>query len=339
MSKKGIVLLNLGSPDSPTPEALQRYLAEFLMDKRVLDIPYLFRYFLVFRRIIPKRARYSAENYARIWTQKGSPLIHHTRTVAEKLEYEAGCPVFWAMRYGSPSVFSVLSEIQLHHRYAITELVVIPMYPHYAMASYETAVVSIKDTLKQLKWEIPLRIIPPFYNHPNYISALASSARPYLKEEFDHLLVSYHGVPERHLRKTDPTRKHCLQKTNCCETSSSAHATCYRHHVIQTTEALTKACQIDKTRYTMAFQSRFGKAPWIRPFTDEKIIELAQNGVKKLLVICPGFVSDCLETLEEIAIRGKELFLENGGSEFHLIPCLNGHPKWIEALKILIEEA
>jgi len=235
------------------------------------------------------------------------------------------------MRYGNPTAKAALDE--LHKRNpSIEEVIAIPMYPHYAMSSFETAVENVREVHQKYKYTFKLDFIKPYYNNPYYIHALSESIRPYLDKEYDHILFSYHGIPERHLEKTDPTSSHCLKSVTCCENPSEAHATCYRHQAYTTTRLVKEKLHIPDNKYSIAFQSRLGKDPWLKPYTDIRLEQLPGQGVKKLLVVCPAFVSDCLETLEEIAIRGKEIFVEAGGTDYEQIPCLNVHPEWINAL-------
>jgi len=210
------------------------------------------------------------------------------------------------------------------------------LFPHYAMSSFETAVVRVKELAARLAPEMDLTIAAPFYRDPDYIASLVASASDYLQSGYDHLLFSFHGLPERHLLKSDPTRHHCLQSPNCCETSSIAHDTCYRAQCFATVRAFVEQTGIPSSKFSVSFQSRLGRDPWLKPYTDHELQRLAQSGVKKLLVMCPAFVSDCLETLEEIAMRGRETFLEAGGETFALIPCLNEHPRWLEALEKMV---
>jgi ferrochelatase len=205
------------------------------------------------------------------------------------------------------------------------------------MSSFETAVERVKEVAAAFSPGMRITVQPPFYSDADYIQALVASATPYLEKGFDHLLFSYHGVPERQIKKSDPTGCHCLATASCCETPSPAHATCYRHQCFRTTAEFVKRANIPANKYSVSFQSRLGGHPWLKPYTDFEIPRLVQNGVKRMLVICPSFVSDCLETLEEIGIRGRESFLEAGGSDFALIPCLNEHPLWIDALKAMLE--
>lgn len=329
-NSRGILLVNLGSPDSPSVKDVRRYLGEFLMDERVLDAPYLVRKGIVSLIIKPFRSSRSAEAYQSIWWDEGSPLIVISRRVQDALQKTVDMPVELGMSYGNPSIPAAVRAILDH---GIDELLLIPMYPHYAMSTYETAVVAVQRAMEKAGATIPLTVRPPYYDHPAYIQALAASVKDYVDSDYDHLLFSYHGLPERHLRKTDPTGSHCLSAANCCTTPSVAHKTCYRAQVYATTEALAETASIPKGKYSVAFQSRLGRDKWLEPATTNVITELAAKGVKRLLVICPAFVSDCLETLEEIGMRGQETFVEAGGEELKLIPCLNDHPVWIEALR------
>jgi ferrochelatase len=331
--RRGILLVNLGSPDSPSVKDVRRYLGEFLMDGRVLDVPRLLRRAIVSLVIQPFRSARSAKAYQSIWWDEGSPLIVISRRVQESLQAVVDVPVELGMSYGNPSIEYAVRSLADKTDHQIEELFLIPLYPHYAMSTYETVVVAVQRALLKLGASIPLIIQPPFYNHPLYIQALVASAKDQLSKDYDHLLFSYHGLPERHLRKTDPTGSHCLRSEDCCSAASVAHKTCYRAQVLATTEAMAKAASIPREKYSVAFQSRLGRDKWLKPSTADVLAELAAQGKRKLLVICPAFVSDCLETLEEIGIRGRETFLRSGGEQFGLIPCLNDHPLWIDALR------
>ena len=334
MKKQGVLLVNLGSPDSPTVPDVRRYLREFLMDGRVIDAPWPIRFGIVNFAILPTRPKESAKAYASIWTEKGSPLILTSRAVQRKLQAQVSIPVELGMRYQNPSIKHAVNELNYQ---CVEEILVIPLFPHYAMSSYETAFVRVQEVVAELAPHIDVRVQPPYYNDPNYISALVDSAEEYLEAGFDHLLFSYHGVPERHLHKSDPTKCHCLKVKNCCETPSPAHATCYRAQCFQTTKLFAEQASLPRGKYSIAFQSRLGRDPWLTPYTDAEIERLAREGKRKLLVICPAFVSDCLETIEEIGERGRETFIHAGGKEFSLIPCLNEHPGWIETLRLQVE--
>src|SRR5665647_446502 len=328
--KKGILLMNLGSPDSTKVPDVRKYLNEFLMDERVIDIPWLLRALLVRGIIVPFRAPKSAEAYKTIWTDEGSPLIVNTIHLQKALQQEIEEPVEIAMRYGNPTpeaAFDALLKINP----LMEEVIILPLYPHYAMSSYETGVEYAKEIHKKKKYPFKLNFIDPFYRDVDYLKALSESIRPFLNVPYNHVLFSYHGIPERHIRKSDVTGCHCLKIENCCEVDSPAHSHCYRHQIITTTKLVVEQLQIPSNKYSISFQSRLGKG-WLTPFTDIRLKEMPGEGIKNLLIVCPAFVSDCLETLEEIAMRGKEIFLEAGGESFTMIPCLNNHPLWIKAV-------
>ena len=335
MSQPGVLLVNLGSPDSPSVGDVRNYLREFLMDERVLDMPSLIRLGIVHLGILPNRAKQSAEAYQKIWTSEGSPLVVMSLKVCAALNARTGLPIQLGMRYRSPSIECAIERLRTH---GVTDLFLIPLFPHYAMSSYETAVERVRRILMQSVPEMALNVMPPFYDHPDYISALAGSAAEYLDREFDHLLFSFHGLPERHLRKIKPANSHCLIDSNCCAQPSPIHDRCYRAQCFKTVEAFAEVAGLPKMKFSVAFQSRLGREPWLKPYTDHMIARLGARGVKKLLVICPAFVTDCLETLEEIGIRGRETFCQAGGEELTLIPCLNEHPLWIAALEKMIND-
>ena len=259
-----------------------------------------------------------------------------SRRLAAGLQAGLAAPVSLAMRYGNPSIEVWLRELL---RQGIDALLLVPLFPHYAMSTTQSVVEETQAVLKRLRPGLPLAVLPPFYADARYIVALAASAQPYLDQGHDHLLFSYHGLPERHLRKTDPTGEHCLRRADCCATPSPAHATCYRHQVLRTTELVVQALGVPADRYSVSFQSRLGRDQWLQPATAGELERLAQAGVRRLLVICPAFVVDCLETLEEIGVAGRETFLAAGGESFTLIPALNDQPQWVAALGELIGAA
>jgi ferrochelatase len=334
MTKSGVLLVNLGSPDSPSVPDVRRYLREFLMDGRVLDAPWPIRFFIVNCCILPSRPKHSAEAYEKIWTEKGSPLVVMGRKVQFLLQERLDIPVELAMRYQNPSIRAAILELREQN---VRDLLVIPMFPHYAMSSFETAVERVKEVARRLAPEMNVRIAAPYYADAQYIAALVSSAAPELARPVDHLLFSFHGLPERHLRKSDPTCNHCLKVKNCCEVPGIAHQTCYRAQCMATVRAFVRETHV--SNYSVAFQSRLGRDPWLAPHTEDELKRLASSGVKRLCVICPAFVADCLETIEEIGMRGREIFLAAGGRDYRLIPCLNDHPLWIEALHGMISRA
>lgn len=331
MNKKGILLVNLGSPDSPSVPDVKKYLAEFLMDERVIDVPYWLRSFIVKGIILNFRPKKSAHAYNTIWTEEGSPLIVISQKVRDKVRDKVSVPVTLGMRYGNPSIESAIDELMSHE--GMEEIYLIPLYPHYAMSSYETVVVKAEEVIKEKYPKLRLKVKEAFFDQEEYILTLAETMKESLMGvDYDHVLFSYHGLPVRHLRKTDPTKAHCAKVENCCQSDSEAHKTCYKHQVIRTTELIADYFNIPLAKYSFAFQSRLGSDKWIEPYTEPEVERLARSGVKNLLVVCPAFVSDCLETIEEIGMGVKETFIENGGENFTLIPCMNDHDAWINTL-------
>jgi ferrochelatase len=326
---QAILLVNLGSPDSPAVPDVRRYLNEFLMDGRVIDSPWLVRRFVV-GMILINRPKESAHAYEKVWTKEGSPLVAISRRVQELLQRRVSVPVALAMRYQNPSIESAVKNLAAQ---GATEVLLIPQFPHYAMSSYETAVVRVNEVAKKFAPRMKIAVQPPYGDAPDYIAALAASAADFLKRDFDHLLFSFHGIPERHVKKSDPTGCHCLRVENCCEVASPAHATCYRAQCFQTAKLFVAKADVPAGKWSVSFQSRLGKDPWLKPYTDYELPRLATEGKKRMLVICPAFVSDCLETIEEIGMRGAEEFASGGGQEFTRIPCMNEHPAWIDALE------
>jgi ferrochelatase len=326
---KGILLVNLGSPDSPSVPDVRRYLNDFLMDGRVIDVAWPLRRFIV-GMILIMRPKESGHAYEKIWTKDGSPLVVTSKHVQAALQKRVSVPVELAMRYQSPSIKFAVKNLAAK---GANDILLIPLFPHYAMSSYESAVVRVREVAAKFVPQIKITVQPPYYDAPDYIAALVASAADFLKQDYDHLLFSYHGIPERHLRKSDPTGGHCLQVESCCEVASAAHVTCYRAQCFATTAAFVKLAGVPKEKYSISFQSRLGKDPWLKPYTDYELPRLAQEGKKRMLVICPAFVSDCLETIEEIGMRGCEQFMVASGKEFTRIPCLNEHPLWITALE------
>jgi ferrochelatase len=250
------------------------------------------------------------------------------------LQERVTVPVALAMRYQNPSIPDAVLGLA---EQKIDEVLLIPLFPHYAMSSYETAVERVKRVAAKLAPQMLIKVQPPYGDSPDYIAALTASAANYLEAGYDHLLFSFHGVPERHLKKSDPTGRHCLAVPNCCEGVHPAHATCYRAQCLKTVAAFVKQAGVRAGQFSVSFQSRLGSDPWLKPYTDFELVELPKRGVKNLLVICPAFVSDCLETLEEIGIRGRKTFFSAGGKEYMQIPCLNEHPRWIAALENMVE--
>ena len=335
--KRAVLLMNLGSPDSTKVADVKKYLDEFLMDERVIDKPWLFRAMLVKGIIVPFRAPKSAEAYKSIWTEKGSPLIVISKQLRNALKKEIEEPVAIAMRYGNPSVKAAFDEL-IEKNPDVEEVIAVPMYPHYAMSSYETAVAYAKEQYTKGGYKFKLTILKPYYKNEDYINALCESIKPHLNADYDQILFSYHGIPERHIYKGDITKNHCLKVADCCDVPSPAHEYCYRHQCWTTTKLVTEKLNIPKDKWGFSFQSRLGRDPWLKPYTSMRLEELPKEGIRKIVVVCPAFVSDCLETLEEMGIEGKEIFLHSGGEHFELIPCLNIHPLWVSALAKWIKE-
>lgn len=331
--------MNLGSPDSPSPKDVARYLREFLMDERVLDINKILRTILVKGIIAPIRSYRSAKAYKSIWWESGSPLVQITKQLQSALRIEMpDTPIEIAMRYGNPSTKYAYDKLMQSHP-DLERVVIVPLYPHYAMSSYETAAQDGIDVHRAGNYPFELVVVPPFYNKEAYLNALTESIRPHIQKDFDLLLFSYHGIPERHIKKSDVTHSHCLKTADCCNVASPAHAFCYRHQDVFTTMEVGARLGLPKNKFTFSFQSRLGRDPWLTPYTAKRLKELPKEGIKKIVVVCPAFVSDCLETLEEMGEEGREFFLEAGGEEFTLVPCMNTEPTWVHGLKSIIEDS
>ena len=333
MTKKAVLLANLGSPDAPTAAALRNYLDEFLMDPWVLQMPWWLRRLLVSLLVLPKRPKESAKAYQKVWTDKGSPLLVYSRQLQEKLQKLVENPVFLAMRYGKPSIESQLLAISDDP--SIEEVTFIPLYPHFADSTVTTSIKEAERIIKKHDLKLKLTPIDLFYADPDYILLLANKIKPYLTvadSNKPHLLFSYHGLPEIHLKKADPTGSHCLQVKDCCHQASKAHKSCYRHQVMQTTQKVVSQLGLTPQDYSVCFQSRLGRAKWLEPSAEHMIETLAKQGKKHLVVVCPAFVTDCLETLEEIGMRAEEQFIAAGGKSLRLIPCLNADDGWVELL-------
>jgi ferrochelatase len=326
---KAVLLVNLGSPNSPATGDVRRYLNEFLMDERVIDKPWFLRRLIV-GLILINRPKESGHAYSMVWTKEGSPLIVSSQRVQALLQARLTVPVELAMRYQNPSIPDAIKRLVAK---GVKELLLIPLFPHFAMSSFETAVVRVQEVAAELAPGMKVVVHPPYFDDPDYLAALVASATPQLTGGYDHLLFSFHSIPERHLYKSDTTDCTCLRVSQCCDLASPAHATCYRAQCFKTVAGFVKLAGIPTEKYSVSFQSRLGGDPWLKPYTDFELQVLPKRGVKKLLVICPAFVSDCLETIEEIGMRGRETFMQAGGAEFAQIRCLNEHPRWIETLE------
>lgn len=330
--KKGVLLLNLGSPDSPEPNDVKSYLNEFLSDPYVIDIPYVFRMLLLKLFILPFRPKKSGEAYKKIWGPRGSPLVYHSQDLLEKVQKVLGPEyvVDLAMRYGTLSIKSALERL---HSQELSSLVVIPLYPQYSFAATESSIVRCKKLLKKMKSQVPVRFMEYFYDQPDFIEAFLERGREVLaKGNYDHVMFSFHGVPERQIRRCDPSGDHCLNLESCCDKITAANRKCYRAQCFQTARVLAKRLSLKDKDYTVAFQSRLGRTPWIRPYTDVLLKELADRSVRRIALFSPSFVADCLETLEEIEIRGRADFKSYGGEELTLVPSLNSSDTWARAV-------
>lgn len=336
MTDHALLLLNLGSPASTAVADVRRYLNQFLMDPYVVDLPWPLRRLLV-SLILIKRPAASAHAYASIWWPEGSPLVVLSRRLQQAMQaHWPHGPVELGMRYGEPSIEGVLNRLVAQ---GVRKVTLAPLYPQFADSTTTTALEEVRRVVREQNLPLQFANLPPFYAQPQYLDALVASAKPYLEQDFDHLLLSFHGLPERHLHKLDSSG-HCLKGSECCKTASPAVlAGCYRAQCLRSAELFAERAGLPAGKWSVSFQSRLGRAKWIEPYTEARLDELGKAGVKKLLVMCPAFVADCIETLEEIGLRGQEQFREAGGEELVLVPCLNDHPAWVEALKSLCEQA
>ena len=334
IATKGVILVNQGTPDSPEVPDVRKYLREFLMDKRVIDIPFLSRFLLVNFIIAPFRAPKSASVYKKLWSAKGSPLKYYGIEISNLLQASLGnkYEVKLAMRYQSPSLQSVLKDFE---KKGFKEIIIIPLFPQYASATTGSVNEKVMEIIKNWQAIPELKFIGNFFDHPTFIKAFAEIGKKYLQEaQYDHILFSYHGLPERQILKTDHTST-CLQG-DCCSILSSANRSCYRAQCYETTRLIAKELNIPENGYTVSFQSRLGENPWIKPYTDFKIVELAKKSHKKILTFSPSFIADCLETTIEIGEEYKELFEANGGELWQLVESLNVNQTWVQALKELV---
>lgn len=335
MSRIGVLLINLGTPDAPTPEAVGSYLREFLMDGFVIDVPKPLRWFLVNVMIVPRRKEQSARAYQKVQLPEGSPLLVYTRELAEKLAVRLAADddryaVEYSMRYGNPSIAASLNKLR---SLDVSRIIVMPLYPQYAESSFETAVVETRRRAQELGYADRLSFFSPFYDRPEFIAAFARRiAEDCDQQSPEHIVFSFHSLPERHLKRLDATREHCLVKSTCCDGISSVNKNCYRAQCIFTARAIAAQLGLKEDSYTVSFQSRLGRAKWLGPTTVDVLRDLARRGVKRIAVSCPSFVADCLETVEEMGIRGRETFIDAGGEDLRLIPSLNSDPLWVETV-------
>ncbi|MGB1019686.1 MAG: ferrochelatase [Flavobacteriaceae bacterium] len=333
---KGVLLVNLGSPDSTSKQDVRKYLDEFLMDERVIDLPKWLRTFLVRGIILNTRPKKSAKAYKKIWWEEGSPLIVLSERLQRQVQKKTQVPIALAMRYGNPSIKKGLQELADQE---VDEVLLIPLYPQFAMATTETILV-LAETLRQKYFpQMQFTSLPAFYNHPDYIRVLSNSIQEALQgKNWEHLLFSYHGVPERHIRKSDITKSHCKMDGKCCFQDSPAHQYCYRHQCEKTTLQVAEYLSLKPGTFSTSFQSRLGLDPWLQPYTDKTVAGFAKKGVKEMAIVTPAFISDCLETLEEIGMEAVEDFEEKGGEHLEVIPCLNDREDWVNVLSRWIDE-
>lgn len=337
--RTGVLLINLGTPDAPDTSSVRRYLREFLHDPKVVDLNPVGRFFLVEGIILPTRPSKSAEAYQKVWLPEGSPLRVHSVALRDAIQKELGdeVPVELGMQYGNPSIASGLQKLQAR---GVERVLAAPLFPQFATSSTASSVERVYRATMAL-WPKPaVAELPPFYDDPDFLDAFAAVARPVLDElEPDHVLFSYHGLPERHLRKSDVSGNHCLQSASCCDAVTEKNRFCYRAQCYATTRGLASRLGLTADEHSVSFQSRLGRTPWITPHTDVVLPELAQRGVKRVAVMCPAFVADCLETLEEIGLRGRDQFRSCGGEELRLVPSLNAHPAWVSGLTRIVRRA
>ena len=335
-SKIGVLLVNLGTPDSPRVSDVRKYLREFLMDRRVIDIPWLQRFLLINCIIAPFRSPSSAHGYSQLWTDEGSPLKVHGYRLKDSIQKVLGedyCVAF-GMRYQNPSIRAALDELKGE---ALSELIVIPLYPQYASASTGSTIEKVMQELK--RWEVipTVKFVGQFHDHPLFIKAFSAIGHEHLKKNaYDHVIFSYHGLPERQILKAS-CQSYC-KLGDCCTAYHGKNQNCYRAQCFDTTRLLVKELGLKEGGYTTSFQSRLGKDSWIKPYTDEKLLELVRLGKKRILIFSPAFVADCLETTVEIGMEYQKTFMDNGGQHWQLVESLNTRPEWVECLKELVRE-
>lgn len=331
----GILLINTGSSAAPRVPETRAYLRQFLSDPRIIDIPAWKRWIIVNCFILPFRPKRTAHAYAAIWTDRGSPLIAFSEDFRDALRQRLpDARIEIGMAYGQPSIPRAMDTLLAQR---VNRLILVPMFPQYASATTGSVLECAYKHAASL-WNVPaISVVPPYFDDPGFLDAWAALAQQHLDQfKPDHVLLSYHGLPERQILKGDPSGEHCLKRPDCCDTPVPANDMCYRRQCMETTRGLVRRLRLEPSQYTVTFQSRLGRDPWLTPATDETITELARRGVKRLAVLSPAFTADCLETLEEIGIGGKENFLEHGGAHFLLVPSLNALPQWADAMAAII---
>jgi len=336
MGKRGILLMNIGTPDEPTTASVRTYLREFLLDPDVIDLPAPLRHLLVRGIILRTRPKKIAPRYRSIWMDEGSPLRVYTQRMADSLEAnleDTRCEV--GMRYGNPSIRSGLEKLK---QSGVDELLLAPLFPHHAQATTESALKHAHKQLKKMGWEPMISELAHFPADPAFIEPLSKSIQPYLTDDA-HLLFSYHGLPISHVKRSDSSGKHCQKVDRCCTYDVDANSTCYAHHCMLTTFSVVGALGLDESRWSISYQSRLGPAKWLEPSTTKMVEELAANGKTKIVIASPAFLADGLETLEELDIEIREHFIKHGGKELTVVNCLNDNPGWIEGLGQLVSAA
>jgi len=337
IGKKGVLLVNLGTPDEPSRGAVYRYLKQFLLDPRVIDYPWLPRNLLVRGIIAPFRSGSSSKLYKMLWTEEGSPLKFYGERVRDGVQEILGDDymVELAMRYQNPSISHALQRLE---EALVSEITVIPMFPQYASATTGSVHDAVMKELSKRQIIPDVRMVNSYYNRPSMIEIFADNAKQFDLESYDHIIFSFHGLPQRQLRKGDPTNSHCTKKENCCLNISPANQFCYSAQCHGTTQAIAAKLGLKPEQYTTAFQSRLGPEAWAQPYTIKIIEEQAEKGAKRLLVFSPAFVADCLETIIEIGTEYQEEFEEMGGEHIDLVPSLNDDPRWIQTVADLVLE-
>ena len=330
---EGVLLINLGSPKELSKKSVRQYLRVFLSDDNVVDLPKFFQQFILRLFILPFRPKNTLEAYEKIWTKEGSPLIISTESIANKLTEKTGWNVEYAMRYEEPSIEKALHKFKKNE---INKIYVISLYPHNAMATTVTTELETRNVAMNVSNDFELIFIKPFFDNEEYINAMVNSIRPYVENKsYDKIIFSYHGIPKRQAKKTDETGEHCFSTSNCCEIENDGSKDCYRSHTRIASDLTAKKLGLKDDQWEIAYQSRIGPG-WLTPFTDKRLAKLPEEGKDNIAILCPSFISDCLETLEEIDIRGRETFLKAGGKNMTYIPCLNDSEDTINLLENLV---
>ncbi len=330
---EGVLLINLGSPKELSKKSVRQYLRVFLSDDNVVDLPKFFQQFILRLFILPFRPKNTLEAYEKIWTKEGSPLIISTESIANKLTEKTGWNVEYAMRYEEPSIEKALHKFKENE---INKIYVISLYPHNAMATTVTTELETRNVAMDISNDFELIFTKPFFDNEEYINAMVNSIRPYVENKsYDKIIFSYHGIPKRQAKKTDETGEHCFSTSNCCEVENDGSKDCYRSHTRIASDLTAKKLGLEDDQWEIAYQSRIGPG-WLTPFTDKRLAKLPEEGIDNIAILCPSFISDCLETLEEIDIRGRETFLKAGGKKMTYIPCLNDSEDTINLLENLV---